>query len=244
VRSPRFITLAAAAVALCVLSAVSLPAQSQGSADALGAAGLWAYESLTPAKGQPTRLNGFFLFKDGVFLQEALNEGEPFDQQLVQAHAGSYTVDTAVRIVAEVQLAFRPGRTPPVVSTPGRTHEITPTRKGDQLTLTFGSGTVQTFRRVGPGAGRIVLLDRGALALVDERFVLVAEDGTRRVVGAGRAEIRGSALQLQAERWITGNGDTVRYQRNIRVDATLEGGELRLPGEAPLRVRTSTAPAR
>jgi hypothetical protein len=244
VRLPRIVTIVVAAVAFCVLPAGSAPAQSQGTAEALGAAGLWTYETLTAAKGQTTRLSGFFLFKDGVFLQEALNDGEPFDQQLVQAHAGSYTVDNAIRLVAEVQLAIRPGRTPAVVSSPGRTHEITPTRDGDRLTLTFGSGTVQTFRRVGPGAGKIVLLDRGALALVDGRFVLVAEAGTRRVVGAGRAESRGSGLQLQAERWITGNGETLRYQRNIRVDATLEGGELRLPGEAPLRVRSGTALAR
>ncbi len=242
--SPKIITGAAAGVALCLLLAGDAPAQSERRADALGASGLWAYETLKPAKGEATRLNGFFLFQDGVFLQEALNEGEPFDQQLVQAHAGSYTVDDAVRLVAEVQLAFRPGRTPPVTSSPGRTHQIKPSRDGERLTLTFGSGTVQTFRRVGPGAGKIVLLDRGALALVDGHFLIVAEAGARRVVGAGRAESRGTALQLQADRWVTSNGETVRYQRNVRVDATLEGGELRLPGEAPLRVRSTPAPVR
>jgi hypothetical protein len=236
-RSPRIITVLIVVLAVLMLPGGSL-AQPRGNADALGAAGLWAYDTLTPAKGKPTRLNGFFLFHDGVFLQEALNEGEPFDQQLVQAHAGSYTVGDGLRLVADVQLAFRPGRTPPVASSPGRTHQIQPVRNGERLTLTFGSGTVQTFRRVGPGEGKIVLLERGALALVDGRFIIVAESGSRRVVGAGRAEIRGAALQLQAERWITSNGDTVRYQRNIRVDATLDGGELRLPGEEPLRVRS------
>jgi hypothetical protein len=239
-RSREIITVAILAAALAVLPA-GPGAQTRATADALGAAGLWAYESLRPAKGKPTPLNGLFLFHDGVFLQEALNEGEPFDQQLVQAHAGSYTVDEELRLLADVQLAFRPGRTPPVASSPGRTHQIKPVRKGDHLTLTFGSGTVQTFRRVGPGEGRIVLLESGALALVDGRFIIVAESGTRRFVGAGRAQSQGSALQLDAERWVTGHGDTLRYQRNVRVDATLDGGELRIAGEEPLRVRSGGA---
>jgi hypothetical protein len=210
---------------------------SQGSSDATSAAieGLWSYETLTPAMGPTSRLNGFFLFKDGSFLQEALNEGEPLDQQLVQAHAGTYTIGETVRLVADVQLSVRPTRTPSVASTSGRTHQITPVRSGDRLTLTFGSGTVQTFRRAGPGTGEIVVLDRGALALVDGRFLLVAEDAGRQLVGAGRAERQGSTVTLAAERWMTARGGRATSQRNIRIEGVIDSDGLRLPGEPPLR---------
>ena len=205
-------------------------------------AGLWSYETLTPAKGRTLRPAGFFLFKDGHFVQEALNEGEPFDQQAVQAHAGTYSLAGTVRLAADVQLGVNPLRTPAVSSSPGRTHQLTPERQGDHLTLTFGSGTVQTFRRVGPGSGELVLLERGILALVDGRFLIVAEDGGRHIVGAGRFERQGGRLALTADRWMTSRDGRPRYQRQVRIEAVLEDGELRLPGEAPFRVRVGASP--
>jgi hypothetical protein len=227
------------AVALLLLLP-SAAALSQGAAQDSGVTGLWSYETLTTAKGPTSSPSGSFLFKDGYFVQEALNDGEPFDQQFLQAHAGTYTVGASVQLVAEVQLAVTPTRTPAVSSSPGRAHQITPTRKGDRLTLTFGSGTVQTLRRVGAGEGDVVLLDRGALALVDGRFLLVFENGARQIVGAGRAERRGSQLALLADRWMTARDGQARYQRHVEIDAVLEGGELRVPGEAPMRVRPAS----
>jgi hypothetical protein len=221
-------------------------ASSQTARDAAAAvAGLWSYETLTPAKGSPSRLNGYFLFKDGYFLQEALNEGEPFDQQLVQAHAGTFTTaGSTVTLQTEVQLGVRPTRTPAVSSTPGRTHQITPTLSGDALTLTFGSGTVQTFRRAGRGNGDLIRLERGAIALVDGRFIVVAEDAGRQVVGAGRAERRGDTLTLVADRWMTARDGRAKYERQVWIDGTLTGRELRLGAEAPFRVRGENTGAR
>lgn len=214
--------------------------QSPERGDGSPIAGLWSYETLAPAKGSPVRLSGLFLFSNGYFIQEALNDGEPFDRQAVQAHAGTYSVDAAnrVQLVTEVQLAIRPGRVPAVVSNPGRTHEIAPAREGDRLTLTFGSGTVQTFRRSGPGEGRIVLLETGALALVDGKFILVAETGGSQVVGAGRVEAAGPRLALVADRWATAANGKVAYQRQVRIDAELDDAALRVPGMPPLRVRS------
>jgi hypothetical protein len=216
-------------------------ARSQGAAQDSSVAGLWSYETLIAAKGPTSRLSGYFLFKDGYFVQEALNDGEPFDQQLVQAHAGTYAVGATVQLVAEVQLGVSPARTPAVSSSPGRAHQITPTLKGDHLTLTFGSGTVQTLRRVGPGAGEVVLLERGALALVDGRFLIVFENGGRQIVGAGRAERRGSELGLVADRWMSARDGKARYQRQVKIDAVLERGELRVPGEAPMRLHRAAS---
>jgi hypothetical protein len=229
----------AVAVLLVLPSAAVL---SQGAAQDSGVSGLWSYETLTTAQGPTSRVSGYFLFKDGYFVQEALNDGEPFDQQFVQAHAGTYTFGASIQLVTEVQLAVTPTRAPSVSSSPGRAHQIIPTLKGDHLTLTFGSGTVQTLRRVGPGAGEVVLLERGALALVDGRFLLVFENGGRQIAGAGRAERRGSELGLVADRWMIARDGKARYQRHVEIDAVLEGGELRVPGEAPMRVSRVASP--
>ena len=62
----------------------------------------------------------------------------------------------------------------------GRTeHKLSVERFGETLVITFGSETVQTFRRLGNAEGEIYSLDGGMLALVDGRFVLVAarDDG-------------------------------------------------------------------
>jgi hypothetical protein len=237
-RGPVRMFVGAVALLLLLPSAAVL---SQGAAQDSGVTGLWSYETLTVAKGPTSRPSGYFLFKDGYFVQEALNDGEPFDRQLVQAHAGTYTVGATVQLVAEVQLAVTPSRLPAVSSAPGRAHQITPALKGDHLTLTFGSGTVQTLRRVGPGEGEVVLLERGALALVDGRFLIVFENGGRQIVGAGRAERRGSELGLVADRWMIARDGKPRYQRRVKIDAVLDGGELRVPGEAPMRVRRAAS---
>jgi hypothetical protein len=227
--------------------ALTLPfpaALLEGAAQGSSVGGLWSYETLTGAQGPTSRLSGYFLIKDGYFLQEALIDGEPFDQQLVQGHAGTYTAGPVLQLVTEVQLSVRPSETPVVSSSPGRAHEIMPVLRGNHLTLTFGTGTVQTLRRAGPGQGQIVLLDRGALALVDERFVLVFEESGRQIVGGGLAERRGSRLALTADRWMSARDGSARYQRRVRIDAVLERDELRLPGEPPIRVRGPAPPAR
>jgi hypothetical protein len=230
-----YVTVVGAVALLQVLASSEVPLQGAAQDPSVG--GLWSYETLMAARGPISLLSGYFLFKDGYFLQEALSDGEPFDQQLVQGHAGTYTEGATMKLVAEVQLAVTPTRKPAVSSSPGRAHQITPTLKGDHLTLTFGSGTVQTFRRVGPGEGDVFLLEHGALALVDARFLIVFEGGGRQIVGAGRAERRGSQLDLVADRWMTARDGEARYHRHVKIDAVLERGELRIPGEAPVRVR-------
>ena len=108
-------------------------------------------------------------------------------------------------------------------------------RQADRLVLTFGSGTVQKFQRVGPGAGRIVPLSKGALALVDGHFILVFEDGARALAGSGRYTQQETRLQLTPERWLSANGSQVRYAR-ATVDATLDARTLTIPGEGAMRV--------
>ncbi len=87
----------------------------------------------------------------------------------------------------------------------------------------------------------MIVIQKGVLALGDGRFVLVAEDAGCQIVGAGRVERQGSRLGLIAERWMTAREGRARYQRQVRIDAVLAGGELRIPREALLRVRSGTS---
>ena len=202
----------------------------------LGAEGLWRYVSLGRPTGDETKLDGLFVFKDGRFVQQSLNLGEPFTSQLGQAHAGTFSIENGkIRLLAEVGLIVNPTAASPLASSPNRPHELAVTRQADRLVLTFGSGTVQKFRRVGPGAGRIVPLSKGALALVDGHFILVFEDGARALAGSGRYTQQETRLQLTPERWLSANGSQVRYAR-AKVDATLDATTLTIPGEGTIQV--------
>ncbi len=94
-------------------------------------------------------------------------------------------------MVAEQAIGVSPTRSPPVSVRRNTEHEIDVRFAGDALTMTFGSGTVQKFKRVGPGEGNVIHLDEGSLALVDGHFLLVAVTGRQ---GSGRLG------QVRAER--------------------------------------------
>ena len=201
-----------------------------------GRAGLWRYTSLGRPTGDETKLDGLFVFKDGRFVQQSLNLGEPFTSQVAQAHAGTFTIENGkIRLFAEVGLVVNPTAASPVASSPNRPHELAVARQSDRLVLTFGSGTVQKFQRVGPASGRIVPLSKGALALVDGHFILVFEEGARALAGSGRYTQQETRLQLTPERWLSANGSQVRYAR-ARIDATLDATTLTIPGEGAIQV--------
>lgn len=202
----------------------------------LGAGGLWRYVSLGRPTGDETKLDGLFVFQNGRFVQQSLNLGEPVTLQVAQAHAGTYTVENGkIKLLAEVGLIVTPTTASPVASSPNRNHELAVARDADRLVLTFGSGTVQKFTRVGPASGRIVPLSRGALALVDGHFVLVFEDGGRAIAGSGTFIEKGTALRFTPERWLSARDGKVTYSK-APVDAALDAASLRIGAEAPIRV--------
>ncbi|MCA1586960.1 MAG: hypothetical protein LC791_20050, partial [Acidobacteria bacterium] len=202
----------------------------------LGAGGLWRYVSLGRPTGDESRLDGLFVFQNGRFVQQALNLGEPVTSQVAQAHAGTYTVENGkIKLSAEVGLVVAPTTASPVTSSPNRRHDLAVARDADRLVLTFGSGTVQKFTRVGPASGRIVPLSRGALALVDGHFVLVFEEGGRAIAGSGAFTEKDAALRFAPERWLSVRDGKVTYS-TAPVDATLDAATLRIAGEVPIRV--------
>lgn len=222
-----------------VTALLSMPATKAQSDGALGAAGLWRYTSLGRTSGEEVTLDGLFVFLNGRFVQQALNLGNPMSAQMAQAHAGTFTIENGKIILhAEVGLIVNPTAATPVASTPNRRHELSPMRDANRLTLTFGSGTIQKFIRVGNAAGRIIPLSRGALALVDDHFLLVFEDDGRAISGSGKYSMTGTAIRFVPERWLVARNGKAAYS-TAPVDATLEAAALKLPGETPLAVDRS-----
>src|SRR6476661_8315777 len=67
--------------------------------------GLWRYQAIASRGGHEVAIDGLFLFRDGRFVQQSLNAGEPFDKQVGQAHEGTYEVrGNALKMIAEVGL--------------------------------------------------------------------------------------------------------------------------------------------
>lgn len=192
--------------------------------------GLWRYRSIARQGAAEVPIDGLFLFRDNRFVQQSLNEGEPFERQLAQAHAGSYRMEEGkLRLVSEVGLVVDPTRHPPLDDRGATAHEAVTRRSGSVLTLTFATGTVQKLERVGPGQGTIVPFDRGALALVDGHFLLAAQTADRAVAASGSFERRDGRLRLEAKRWFSIESGNPTYRRNQVVEALLGDNALTFP---------------
>ena len=228
---------------LYVIAAVSIaieagatPQAPDSSSEA--AEGLWAYTGLTPPGHEEFSLTGMFVFKDGKFIQQSINDGEPFETQGAMAHAGTYRHGPdGIQMVAEQTISVAPKDTPPF-SERGRTeHQLAVERTGDKMTLTFGSGTVQTFKRLGAGVGEIHELVGGMLAFVDGRFLLVAARDGGVVTGCGDFERQGESYSLEVLRWAEAKGSKVSYRRDDTMKATFDGKRLTLSDGASFQAR-------
>jgi hypothetical protein len=125
-------------------------------------------------------------------------------------------------------------------------HDLAVHRDGDALTLTFsaGTGTVQTFQRLGAAEDtEIYRFADGALAFADGYFVLVIGDENAAVTGYGRYERRGPLLTLQAIRWAASDGAQVLNLRDFTVTAHFDGDALRFPSGARYLVLREDVPS-
>lgn len=202
-------------------------------------AGLWKYTRLETSGGKEMPLTGIFLFKDGIFVQQAIFDGEPFDDQGAMAHAGPYTSTAgSVHLVAEQTISTDPGADSPLSFRANTEHDVSVTRDGDELTLIFsaGTGTIQEFEKVGPGEGAVHDLQDGALALVDGYFVLVQGNEQGVATGYGTYELRGDNLDLDIIRWAEASPSGAKNMRDVTMNATFDGDTLTLADGRTFRV--------
>jgi hypothetical protein len=195
-------------------------------ADAVKAAeGLWAYTSLQAGgTGQSMPLTGVILYKDGLFAQQSIFDGEPFEAQGAMAHAGPFGAGPkGIHMTAEQTISIAPGKDPALKFRRDTQHDITVDRAGDTMTIVFGSGTVQKFKRIGPAKGDIYKLQNGVLALVDDHFVLVAGDDQAVVTGYGKFQRKGTAYDLQVIRWSEATPAKATNRREGSLKATFDG---------------------
>lgn len=195
--------------------------------------GLWLYTGLTTKDGTEMPLTGVFLFKDGVFLQQAVFDSEPFEQAGSMSHTGPTRAEPAtgsVHLTATQQISTAPGESPPLSFMDNTEHDVTVTREGDVLTLIFGMGTstVQTFKQVGPGNGELYALKNGSLALVDGYFVLVEGDESSATTGYGTYTQDGEDLTLNVIRWSEADASGVKNLKDVSLHANFDGKALTL----------------
>lgn len=195
--------------------------------------GLWMYTGLTTSDGNDLPLTGVFLFKDGVFLQQAVFDNDAFETAGAMAHAGPAKPEPetgSVHLVAEQTISITPTSTPPLSFQRDTEHDVTVSRDGDDLTLIFGMGTstVQEFRYVGPGQGQIHELENGALAFVDGYFILVDGDEDGATTAYGTFEKQDAALTLNVIRWSQTDGTETINLKDTVINASFDGESLEL----------------
>lgn len=199
--------------------------------------GLWKYTGLTTSDGDELPLTGIFLFKDSVFVQQAVFDGDPLDRQEAMAHAGPYSPKSeSVHLVAEQTISISPESSPPLSFRKNTQHEVSVTRSGDSLTLVFGSGTVQEFERIGSGRGELYVLQNGALAFVDGYFILVQGDEIAVTTGYGTFRKEGEKLQLNVIRWAEASETSAMNRRDVVMEATFDGQSFTLADGRSFRV--------
>ena len=192
--------------------------------------GLWLYTGLITSSGEDLPLDGIFLFKDGIFIQYAQYKGEPGRDQGAMAHAGPYSAgDNFIHLEAEQTISTAPSEIPPLTYRGLTEHGVDVRRVNDELTLTFkGSGTVQIFELAGAGEGKVYKLENGALALVDDYFILVNGDENGVDTGYGRYESKNDAIRLDITYWTSANKSSASNTNHTSINATFDGQELTL----------------
>ena len=204
---------------------------SGGEASLRDAEGLWEYTGLITGDGRSLPLNGLFLIRHGTFVQQGVFKQTPFETAGSMAHAGPYWAGGAgLRLRSRQTLSLDPTAAIPIRSAGAMEHELKVDRRGDLLTLTFGSGTVQTFRRLGPaGDTRIFQFEDGALALAGDYFIVALGNEDYVVSGYGRYTQSGGALDLEVMRWAESDGRSVSNFKDIALRVSFDGETLGLP---------------
>lgn len=166
--------------------------------------------------------------KDGVFVQQAIFNGDPFEQQVSPE-------SESVHLVAEQTISISPGNSSPLSFRANTEHDVTVTRSGKDLTLVFGFGTVQEFARIGSGGGEIYSLQDGALAFADNYLILVQGDEKAVTTAYGTFDKQGDKLHLNVVTWAQAGDSGATNQPDIVMHANFDGPSLTLADSRSFR---------
>lgn len=204
--------------------------------------GYWHHDRLITSKGVELPIEGVFLMHDGEFIEQAVM-GAPLDTPAgkgaeAMAHAGPYEVTAkGVKLTAEQTIAISESGPEPLSFRPNTLHDLTVENTGDNLKLTFGSGTVQTFSRIPAPDIAVTRFANGRLALTGNRFVLVAGDENAVVSGYGTFKRSGDTLSLMATRWAESTREKANVLSDVTVEATLSATALTLSDGRTFSIR-------
>ena len=232
--SPRRAYLAATFILAAVLSGCSKEtAQQEVSSAGLAeqVKGLWIYTGLTTSDGEDLPLDGVFLFRDDMFVQQAVFKNSPISEQRALAHAGPYRVDPeSIHLIAEQTISTSPLEQPHLTFRPNTEHDLTVSRSVSELKLVFsmGTGTVQEFTLAGTGAGVIHRLEDGVFAIADEYFILVQGNDDGSVSGYGTYRETADGYELSAAYWTEASQAGSTNYQDYTVSLQLDDAVLRL----------------
>lgn len=237
-KRPYLRMLSLVSMALVAFTGMCAMGATSGSENPVKAVeGLWAYTGLVPPGGKNIPMTGVILFKDGMFAQQSIYDGQPFEKQGAMGHAGPYMAGPmGVHMVAQQTISISPEKNPPLSFRRDTQHDISVERSGDVMKAVFDTGTVQTFKRIGPASGEIHLLEHGLLAFVDGHFVLVDGDENGVVTGYGTFKHAATAYDLQIIRWAETKGAKTLNRRDVALKASFDGKALTLADGRSFRV--------
>ena len=205
--------------------------------------GSWRTTTYT-IQGVDHPMDGIMIFTPGYFAANVILNFTGGDVDDANANSGPYWAeDGKIIFVQWMQLHLRPGDpeetflielsattgiiVDPSAATPfssrnNSEHQVLASRKGDRLTFTFGSGTVQVFDRIElAGPTDIYWLEGGALGLIDQHFILAVDSGAKQLSGSGTFTRKGKDLTLDAERWFEVDYGKPSYRSGSRISASI-----------------------
>jgi len=231
-RTLSVVSLVLAFTAVCAFAATSDTADPVKEVE-----GFWAYTGLVPPGGKDIPMTGIILFKDGMFAQQSVYDGQPFQQQGAMGHAGPFSAGPmGVHMMAQQTISISPDKNPPLSFRADTPHDVSVERSGDVMKFVFDTGTVQTFKRIGPAAGKVYKLERGLLAFIDGHFVLVDGDANGVVTGYGTFTRKGTDYDLKIIRWAESKGDKALNRRDDSLQASFDGKVFTLADGRSFRV--------
>lgn len=226
----NFRTLARKILLGGVASLLLLAGTSHAGGDTGPVEGLWKYTGLTSSSGKDMPLTGVFLMAEGKFLQQAVFNGEPYAHQQSMAHTGTYkATEKGVKLTAGQTLGLAPAGDTSLSDAGVTEHDLDVSRDGEEMTLVFGSGTVQNLEKMGDATkADIYPLENGMLAFADGYFVLVNGNEQSAVTGYGTYRQEGKRMFLEVIRWSEGVEGLAQNLRDVSLTASFDGNALKL----------------